>query len=75
MNYIARVIELLFGCHHSNLSRVFTIGGRSYRVCCDCACRFDYSLETMAIKPRNSSPMLALWGARLGAHNHDQYSR
>lgn len=44
------VLDSLFGCHHSNLSRVFTIRRRTYRVCCDCGDEFDYSLETMAIK-------------------------
>ena len=50
MRYVTRALEILFGCHHSNLSRVFTIGGHSYRVCFDCAASFDYSLETMSIR-------------------------
>ncbi len=54
MTYIAAVFEFLFGCHHSNLSRVFTIGGRSYRVCCDCGAQFRYSLDTMSIQQRDS---------------------
>ena len=32
-----------FGCSHSNLSRVFTIERRTYRVCFDCAQELDYS--------------------------------
>lgn len=55
MTYIAAVFEFLFGCHHSNLSRVFTINGRSYRVCCDCGAQFGYSLATMSIQRRDSS--------------------
>ena len=46
------MIDLLFGCHHSNLSRIFTIDGNTYRVCCDCGAKFDYSLETMSIERR-----------------------
>jgi hypothetical protein len=46
---IANALELAFGCHHRKLSRVFTIEGRSYKVCCDCGARFGYSLETMSI--------------------------
>ncbi len=46
---IATLLNLLFGCHHPNLSRVFTIRRRTYRVCCDCGAEFDYSIETMAI--------------------------
>ena len=55
MTYIASAFEFLFGCHHSNLSRVFTIGGHSYRVCCDCGAQFRYSLETMSIQRRDLS--------------------
>ena len=43
------LLNFLFGCHHSNLSRVFTIRRRTYRVCCDCGAEFDYSIETMEI--------------------------
>ena len=46
---ITTLLNFLFGCHHSNLSRVFTIRRRTYRVCCDCGAEFDYSIETMAI--------------------------
>lgn len=46
---LARVLELAFGCHHSNVSRVFTIKGHSYKVCCDCGATFDYSLRTMSV--------------------------
>lgn len=46
---IANALEFAFGCHHRKLSRVFTIEGRSYKVCCDCGARFRYSLETMSI--------------------------
>ena len=49
------IIDFLFGCHHSNLSRVFTIGGHSYRMCYECGAKFDYSLETMSIERRNFS--------------------
>ncbi len=55
MSYMAKALDFLLGCHHSNLSRVFTIDGHSYRVCCDCSARFDYSLETMSILRRTST--------------------
>ena len=45
-------LEFLFGCHHGQLSRVFTIGGESYQVCCDCGAKFAYSLQTMSIVRR-----------------------
>jgi len=54
---IATLLNFLFGCHHSNLSRVFTIRRRTYCVCCDCGAEFgaefDYSLENMAINRRH----------------------
>ena len=55
MRYIAAALDFSFGCHHGNLNRVFMIGGRSYRVCCDCGAQFGYSLETMSIRKRGSS--------------------
>ena len=53
MTYMAAALDLLFGCHHGNLSRVFTIGGRTYRVCCDCGAQFRYSLVTMSIQQQD----------------------
>ena len=32
---LANVLEFAFGCHHRKLSRVFTIDGHSYKVCCE----------------------------------------
>jgi hypothetical protein len=49
MEWVLRVLDFVFGCHHSNLSRVFTIDRRTYRLCCLCGARFKYSLETMAM--------------------------
>ena len=45
----ATALDFAFGCHHGKLSRVFTIEGRSYKVCCECGEHFHYSLETMSI--------------------------
>ena len=53
MNVIT-LLGFLFGCHHSNLSRVFTIRRRTYRVCCDCGAEFDYSLQRMAIERQSA---------------------
>ncbi len=44
---VRTTLDFLFGCHHSNLSRVFTIDGRTYRVCLSCGAEFDYSLKYM----------------------------
>jgi hypothetical protein len=49
---LANALDLAFGCHHRKLSRVFTLEGRTYKVCCDCGQRFEYSLRTMSITHR-----------------------
>jgi hypothetical protein len=48
----ASALDLAFGCHHRKLSRVFTIRGHSYKVCCDCGASFHYSLKSMSITQR-----------------------
>jgi hypothetical protein len=45
----ASALDLAFGCRHTKLSRVFTIAGHSYKVCCGCGAHFEYSLRTMSI--------------------------
>jgi len=52
MEKLVAVLDFVFGCHHGRLSRVFTIDGRTYRVCCDCSAKFGYSLENMCIERR-----------------------
>jgi hypothetical protein len=47
---LAKVLDFAFGCRHRKLSRVFTIGNDSYRVCCDCGATLNYSWETMSIQ-------------------------
>jgi hypothetical protein len=64
MQSLATVFDFLFGCHHSNLSRVFTISRETYRVCCDCGTAFKYSLETMSIERRLAQPDRERHGGR-----------
>ena len=52
MRFLLTILDFLFGCHHLQLSRVFTLQGETYRVCCDCGARYAYSLETMSIERR-----------------------
>lgn len=47
-----RFFDFVFGCRHAELSRVFTIGGRTYRVCWSCGARFHYSLANMRMGGR-----------------------
>ena len=41
------VLQSAFGCHHSQMSRVFTIKKRTYRVCFQCGKEFEYSWALM----------------------------
>ena len=52
MESLLASLDILFGCHHGHLSRVFSIRGRSYQVCCDCGAEFKYSLSKMSIEGR-----------------------
>lgn len=52
MNSVLAALNFLFGCHHHSLSRVFTISGQTYRVCCDCGAQFKYSLADMSMEQR-----------------------
>jgi hypothetical protein len=52
MAILPAILDFLFGCHHAQLSRVFTLQGETYRVCCDCGAKFAYSLERMSMEHR-----------------------
>ena len=45
------ILQLAFGCRHGQLSRVFTIRNRSYKVCVECGQEFDYSWKLMRPVP------------------------
>jgi hypothetical protein len=47
MKLLSWVFPFVFGCHHSRLSRVFTIKERTYQVCLECAKEFEYSWAQM----------------------------
>jgi hypothetical protein len=62
MRWISRAYDLIFGCRHRSLSRVFSIEGNSYKVCCQCGAKFPYSWESMHMikeKARRASPKVA----------------
>ena len=52
MDILTVIFDFLFGCRHADLSRVFTIGGQTYRVCCTCGTRLSYSLSRMRLGAR-----------------------
>ncbi len=47
MKLLQSVFQFTFGCHHNQLSRVFTIKRRTYRVCFECGQEFEYSWALM----------------------------
>ena len=61
MDRLVATLDFLFGCHHSQLSRFFTIDGRTYQVCCDCGAKFEYSLANMSMERRISRDPTLTW--------------
>jgi hypothetical protein len=52
------IFQFAFGCHHDQLSRVFTIKQRTYKVCMECGEEFDYSWARMHIqRPAVADPV------------------
>jgi hypothetical protein len=47
MKPLVWIFRFVFGCHHSRLSRVFTIKQRTYQVCFECGKEFEYSWALM----------------------------
>ena len=41
------IFQFAFGCHHHEISRVFTIKKRTYQVCFQCGHEFEYSWASM----------------------------
>jgi hypothetical protein len=41
------ILQSAFGCHHTQMSRVFTIKNRTYQVCFECGRECEYSLASM----------------------------
>ncbi|HEY2860990.1 MAG TPA: hypothetical protein VGJ21_21450 [Terracidiphilus sp.] len=44
-----KIWNLFFGCGHRQLSRAFTSGGETYKVCLSCGAHLPYSWETMTM--------------------------
>ena len=67
---LLRIFQFAFGsCHHSHLSRVFTIDKRTYQVCFECGQEFDYSWALM----RRIRPSVA--NAAYAALNSTRHAR
>lgn len=58
------LVACCFDCRHEARSRVFTIDGRTYQVCCECGREFEYSWETMSVK-RPAAPVAMVTHAKV----------
>ena len=47
---LLKAYDLLFGCCHVKLSRVFTINRETYRLCVGCGAKFSCWMETMSFE-------------------------
>jgi hypothetical protein len=70
--WLLKSYDFVFGCHHRNLSRVFTIERRTYRLCCGCGVSFKYSLENMSMErhARRIRRPTEVLGARMRAEGN-----
>ena len=61
MKHLLRVYQFTFGCHHNQLTRVFTIKKLTYQVCVECGREFAYSWASMRpIQPSVADKACAL---------------
>jgi hypothetical protein len=51
MKLLDPIFDFFLGCHHSELSQVFTIEKRTYKVCFACGQELDYSWARMRLLP------------------------
>ena len=59
MKPLRMVFQFALGCHHSQMSRVFTIKERTYKVCLECGEEFEYSWALMHLYAR-ASPIIPM---------------
>lgn len=71
MSAIRQVLQFAFGCHQCELSRVFTINRRTYRVCYQCGRETEYSWKLMHARAsdaaENSAPRVVAAGPQASA--------
>ena len=54
VNLLLQVLQSVLECRHCQLSRVFTIQRRTYKVCYKCGREFEYSWALMrSVQPNN----------------------
>jgi hypothetical protein len=46
------VLRRIVSCWHLQMSRPFTLGGHTYRICSKCGLRRDFDLHTWSMKGR-----------------------
>jgi hypothetical protein len=58
MKSLTWAFRTVFWCHHSEMTRVFTIKERTYQVCLDCGQEFEYSWSRMHIVLPIQAPVI-----------------
>jgi hypothetical protein len=54
--FLNAIFEWIFGCHHRQLSRVFTIDRKTYQVCFACGRKLHYSWRAMSLIKTSETP-------------------
>jgi predicted nucleic-acid-binding Zn-ribbon protein len=61
--------EILLGCRHDHLTRLFTIQQQTYKVCLDCGKHVFYSADTLRpLSARESRRAQAMQAGELSLH-------
>jgi hypothetical protein len=73
MKFFSWIFQHVCGCHHNQMSRVFTIKKRSYQVCFECGREFENSRELMEAQPAEvphgvQSPLLGIARAKVSVN-------
>ncbi|HEY4903706.1 MAG TPA: hypothetical protein VIH89_09565 [Candidatus Sulfotelmatobacter sp.] len=55
MKLSRKMFQFAFGCHHRELSRVFTLERQTYQVCLRCGQQVQYSWDLMQSTPTTIS--------------------
>lgn len=74
-NILLAVFNFFFGCSHNDVSRPFTLGDRTYKVCVTCGKEFPYSLQTMSYARRGSRTVAPARAATILAFDASLSSR
>ena len=61
---LAAMMDFFFGCHHTHLTRLFTLEQETYKVCLDCGRHVYYSPDTL--RPLSARAVRRMRAAKAG---------